>query len=152
VRLPRLLLSAAGAHPAADGTGQAGEGLSSIAGLRVLVVEDEPDTQNVLCTVLVAAGAQVRAASSSREALEALGPFAPDVIVSDLEMPGEDGLSLIRKVRARARHEGGSTPAAGLTAYASNEDRTRPTGVPGVKEAPEGDLVPPPGEHGGRRL
>jgi signal transduction histidine kinase len=96
-----------------------------LAGLRVLVVEDEADTRELLVTALEQCGAQVTAVPSAAAALEQLDSGPADVLVSDLGMPDEDGYSLIRKVRARAPGQGGSVPAAALTAYARAEDRSR---------------------------
>ena len=66
----------------------------------------------------------MRACFSAAEALELLRHWRPDVLVSDIEMPGEDGYSLIRKVRALVPDEGGRTPAVALTAYGRTQDRT----------------------------
>jgi signal transduction histidine kinase len=96
-----------------------------LAGLRILVVEDEADTRELLVTALEQCGAQVIAVPSAAAALEQLDSGPADVLVSDLGMPDEDGYSLIRKVRARAPGQGGSVPAAALTAYARAEDRSR---------------------------
>ena len=96
---------------------------TDLAGLRVLVVDDEPDTLEILCMVLKQSGAQVRAVSSSADALEAFLEWKPDLLVSDLGMPGEDGLALIGKIRALAPEQGGGIPAAALTAYVREEDR-----------------------------
>ncbi|MEI2582040.1 hybrid sensor histidine kinase/response regulator [Scytonema sp. PRP1] len=100
------------------------DGLPNLGGLRVLVVDDEPDARQLLSTVLLQHKAQVIAVSSAREALVALQKFQPDVLVSDIGMPQEDGYSLIRKVRALPG-ESGRTPAVALTAYARAEDRTQ---------------------------
>jgi PAS domain S-box-containing protein len=97
----------------------------SLEGLRVLVVDDEGDTREFLTIVLEDAGAQVLAATSVPEALAALPVFEPDVLISDIAMPFEDGYSLIRKVRAMETNNGKSLPAAALTAYARDEDRTQ---------------------------
>jgi CheY-like chemotaxis protein len=70
-------------------------------------------------------GAEVRCCSSAAEALEAMNDFRPDVLVSDIEMPGEDGYQLIAKIRARDKERGAQTPAVALTAYARAEDRVR---------------------------
>ena len=98
--------------------------MARLDNMRVLVVDDEPDARDMLGTILVAAGAEVEIASSTYEALEALASFAPDVLVSDVGMPGDDGYALIRQVR-----EGVSrfsrVPALALTAYASPEDARR---------------------------
>jgi CheY-like chemotaxis protein len=96
-----------------------------LRGVSVLVVEDEEDTRELLITALEQCGAEVIAVSSAAEALERLDERPPDVLVSDLAMPGEDGYALIRKVRARPAERGGRVPAAALTAYARAEDRVR---------------------------
>jgi CheY-like chemotaxis protein len=100
-------------------------GGTDLTGLRVLVVDDEPDTLEILCTVLSRYGATARAAASSADALKAVVEWKPNVLVSDLGMPGEDGFALIFKVRALAPEQGGDTPAAALTAYVRDEDRVR---------------------------
>ncbi len=91
----------------------------------VLVVDDDDDTRVLLDTVLGRYGAEVTAASSAGEALEAMRESSFDVLISDIEMPDEDGYTLIRKVRARPASRGGQIPAAALTAYARSEDRMR---------------------------
>ncbi|HYE65170.1 MAG TPA: PAS domain S-box protein [Pyrinomonadaceae bacterium] len=96
-----------------------------ISGLRVLVVDDEPDTLDMLSLVLRQCGADVTAVASAGEALNALERLKPDVIISDVGMPDEDGYALIRKVRALLPEQGGQIPAAALTAYARTEDRAR---------------------------
>ncbi|PYQ49848.1 MAG: hybrid sensor histidine kinase/response regulator [Acidobacteria bacterium] len=89
----------------------------------VLVVDDQEDARELMSAVLGRCGARVVAVDSTAAALEALDRVRPDVILSDLEMPGEDGYSLIRKVRERPPEKGGTVPAAALTAYARTEDR-----------------------------
>jgi len=89
----------------------------------VLVVDDQEDARELMTAVLGRCGARVVAVGSADAALEALDREHPDVILSDLEMPGEDGYSLIRKVRERPPDQGGTVPAAALTAYARTEDR-----------------------------
>jgi signal transduction histidine kinase/ActR/RegA family two-component response regulator len=96
-----------------------------LVGLRILVVDDEPDARELLVFLLERCDAVVTEAASAAEALELVRTTLPDVIVSDIGMPGEDGISLIRKIRALAPAEGGRTPAVALTAYARVEDRTR---------------------------
>ena len=91
--------------------------------LTVLVVDDHEDARELMCAVLSRCGAKVVAVDSTAAALAALDRCRPDVILSDLEMPGEDGYSLIRKVRERPAEQGGDVPAAALTAYARTEDR-----------------------------
>jgi len=97
----------------------------NLAGLKVLVVDDEADTCELLRSLLSRCGAEVTAANSASEAfrLFKLGP--PDVMVSDIGMPMEDGYELIRKVRALPEVSGGQVPAVALTAYARPEDRMR---------------------------
>jgi signal transduction histidine kinase/ActR/RegA family two-component response regulator len=90
-------------------------------GLCVLVVEDEPDTRELLCHVLEQSGADVTAVGSAREGMDVMDALRPDVIVSDIGMPGEDGYGLIRHVRKLQR--GAAVPAIALTAFASADDR-----------------------------
>jgi PAS domain S-box-containing protein len=94
-------------------------------GLRLLVVDDEEDTRTLLRMVLEKCGALVTTASSAREALAALKKTRPDVLISDLGMPDEDGYALIKMVRALGKEDGGQTPSAALTAYARVEDRMK---------------------------
>ncbi len=96
-----------------------------LGGIRVLVAEDDEDARGLIGKVLEIQGATVTAVSSAREALDLLlkNPF--DVLLSDIEMPGTDGYQLIRELRLRPPREGGSVPAAALTAYARTEDRMR---------------------------
>ncbi len=93
--------------------------------LCVLIVDDEEDARDLIKTVLVQCGAEVRAAGSSDEAMVAIGRERPDVLVCDIGMPGEDGYALISRVRALPTEHGGSTPAVALTAYAREDDRIR---------------------------
>jgi PAS domain S-box-containing protein len=96
-----------------------------LTGLRVLVVDDESDTLEILCMILNQYGAKVYAAASSTDALAAFLEWRPNVLVSDLGMPGEDGFALIGKVRALTPEQGGNIPAAALTAYVRDEERLR---------------------------
>jgi PAS domain S-box-containing protein len=97
----------------------------SLLGVRVLVVDDEMDTRDFISTVLEECQAEVKAVKSVSEALQVIIDWKPDVLVSDIAMPEEDGYSLIRKVRSQPQEQGGKIPAAALTAYARAEDRTR---------------------------
>jgi CheY-like chemotaxis protein len=90
-----------------------------------LIVDDEPDARLLLKTVMEQSGAKVRAAASASEALIALKEFKPDILVSDIGMPQEDGYALLRSVRALDPSEGGRIPAVALTAYAQEDDRMR---------------------------
>ena len=97
----------------------------SLPGLRVLVVDDEADTLDMLRAVLEHCQIEVITAGSASEALEALVQSRPDVLISDLGMPGEDGFALIAKVRKLSAESGGQIPAAALTAYVRSEDRVK---------------------------
>lgn len=103
----------------------AGDDLSMLKGLRVLVVDDEPDARQLMSHLITRTGAEVKTCGSAREALELLQEWRPDVLMSDIAMPDEDGYSLINKVRALPLERGGHTPAAAFTAYAREEDRER---------------------------
>jgi CheY-like chemotaxis protein len=94
----------------------------SLLGVRVLVVDDEPDTRELITFVLEHSGAQAISAASAGEALLAFEQWRPDVLVSDIGMPQEDGYTLIRKLRARESKQGNLIPAVALTAYAREED------------------------------
>jgi CheY-like chemotaxis protein len=96
-----------------------------LARMRLLVVDDDPDTLEMVSILARGAGAEVKAASSAREALQLVREWAPDALLSDISMPGEDGYDLIRRVRALPPAEGGSVVAAALTAMATGADRAR---------------------------
>jgi CheY-like chemotaxis protein len=110
-------------HPAARDTLPAFECVERLDGIRVLVVDDEPDTRELLRAGLGRCGAEVTAVSSAAEATEAMGVAVPDLLISDIGMPGEDGYDLIRRVRELPTDAGGRVPAIALTAYARVEDR-----------------------------
>jgi CheY-like chemotaxis protein len=95
-----------------------------LSGVRVLLVDDEPDTLQVLCFALELAGAQVSCVADPTLALGVVKAGEADVLLSDLYMPVEDGLDLIRKVRALPPDQGGEIPAAVLTAHPSEENTT----------------------------
>jgi CheY-like chemotaxis protein/anti-sigma regulatory factor (Ser/Thr protein kinase) len=97
----------------------------TLAQRRILVVDDEEDNREVLKVLLEEYGAHVVTASSAAEALQVLRETRPELLVSDIGMPGEDGYGLITRVRALTAAEGGGVPAVALTAYARVEDRTR---------------------------
>jgi PAS domain S-box-containing protein len=97
----------------------------ALTGLKVLVVDDDPDAREVVSTALAQCGASTVAAGSTREALQILQEFLPDVLVSDISMPGEDGYALIRRVRALGPHGVGNVPAVALTGFTQTEDRNR---------------------------
>jgi signal transduction histidine kinase/ActR/RegA family two-component response regulator len=97
-------------------------------GVRVLLIDDDPNTLEMLSEALRTGGAQVSAADSARRALETIAEARPDVIVSDIAMPGEDGLWLISRIR-QLPGKSGRTPAVALTALARKEDRARAIGA-----------------------
>ena len=98
---------------------------ASLKGARIVVVDDDPTAVELIRDVLVQAGAEVIECRSADEALQAVVRSRPNAIVSDIEMPGQDGYSLIRKVRALGPELGGKTPAVALTAFGRSEDRIR---------------------------
>ena len=97
----------------------------TLDGLRVLLVDDEPEARRIIGIVIGRTGAEVRSCISAREAFTNLVEWRPDVILSDIAMPDEDGYSFMRKVRLLPPNKGGETPAAALTAYAREEDRAQ---------------------------
>jgi signal transduction histidine kinase/ActR/RegA family two-component response regulator len=101
------------------------DGLPSLEGYRLLIVEDEPDARDLIAVILRHCKAEVTGVSSAKEAMKALEEWKPDVLVSDIEMPGEDGYGLIRKVRLSDGERGARIPAVALTAHARTEDRMR---------------------------
>ncbi len=111
----------------AEERGPAGEGgaraAAVLGGVRVLVVDDDPDACDLLETVLQREGAAVHTVRSARAALAALASWSPDVLLSDIGMPEEDGYALIRELRARERSAHRHVPALALTAFASPADR-----------------------------
>jgi signal transduction histidine kinase len=104
-----------------DGRATLDEASNRLNGVRILVVDDEPDFSRLVRRVLTEQGAEVVNAASSAEALKALETFEPHILLSDIAMPGQDGYELIR--RARVRLPG--LPAIAMTAYARPEDRRR---------------------------
>ena len=109
----------------AVGEGAAFDPPASLTGISVLVVDDEADARTLLREILEQCGARVTTASSTVEALAALEQARPDVLVSDIGMPNEDGYDLIRRIRALEKERGGRLPAVALTAYVGEDDRRR---------------------------
>jgi signal transduction histidine kinase len=127
VRIPASGATAEDAEVAgepSEAEGPSGEFLS-LDGVRVLIVDDEADTRAMLETVLEHCDAEVRTCASARDALAVLASWTPDVIVSDIGMPGQDGISLIQAIRDMGGEGAGLVPAIALTAYASARDRER---------------------------
>ena len=126
VQFPRSPVTAAAANGRIYSQADRGVGLEDapdLTGIRVLIVEDDDDARALVERVLKGQGALVRAVSSASEALAVLEKERIDVLLSDIEMPGTDGYELIRQLRLRPSQQGGSVPAAALTAYARTEDR-----------------------------
>lgn len=126
VRLPLSIAASMGTTPRAHPTAPTMEALPPglrLDGLRVLLVDDDQDALDLESSILVGAGAAVQTCLSAPEALAVLQEWRPDVLVSDIEMPGEDGYALIRKVRVLDSEQGGDTPAVALTAYGRTRDR-----------------------------
>ena len=126
--------------------GSAGTARAAILnGLRVLVIDDEEDARELLTIALTQSGAEVRTAATVSTALDILDQWKPDVLVSDIGMPGQDGYDLIRTVRALESERGGTIPALALTGYASAEDAARARlagyGTHMAKPVSPGDLV-----------
>jgi CheY-like chemotaxis protein len=92
-----------------------------LAGLNILVVEDDDDSRHYFTIVLEADGATVLPVPSAAAALKVLPELQPDILISDIGMPGEDGYSLIRKIRALKPDDGGRVLAIALTAYGDRE-------------------------------
>ncbi len=110
-------------HPAARELLPANDCTDRLDGLTILVVDDEPDTRDLLKQGLEFCGATVRVAGSAAEAVDALVASVPDILISDIGMPGIDGYDLIRQVRGLPADSGGKVAAVALTAYTRIEDR-----------------------------
>lgn len=108
-------------HPKTESANPVAPSDISLAGARVLVVDDEYDARELVKRLLALAGAEVETAGSAAEAVAAMGTWNPDVLVCDIGMPEEDGYSLIKRVRLLRP----DLPAVALTAYARSEDRTK---------------------------
>ena len=113
------------AHPKAGSEPPHRGEIIRLDGVRVVVADDDPEALELASTILGGAGGEVRTCSSAAEALEAFRQSVPDVLISDIEMPGEDGYSLIRHVRALPAEQGGRVPAVALTAYGRTQDRVQ---------------------------
>jgi PAS domain S-box-containing protein len=125
-----VLPSSVGAHvadrsPTDGGSHDAAQPRDLLAGLRILVVEDEEDTRELLDRLLRGYGADILLARSAEEALSQLSDGPVDLVVSDIGLPDIDGYDLMQRIRQFPANDGGTTPAIALTAYARTEDRTR---------------------------
>ena len=124
---------AGAAPPEAPDAPDAGEPPAVASGTRVLLIEDDPDAREVAVAGLQRAGFELRSAGSAREGLAILERWKPDVVVSDIGMPGMDGYEFVRELRSRPIELGGALPALALTAFARLEDvaRARANGYDG---------------------
>lgn len=104
-------------------------GVVRLDGVHVLLVEDDDDSRKLLGTMLKRYGARVTSTKSAKEALSVFDNELPDVMISDIGMPDEDGYELIRKLRSAPPDRGGLTPAIALTGYASKKDKERALGA-----------------------
>jgi PAS domain S-box-containing protein len=129
VRLPRESLADAGTGDdsaraaTANSALAATDGHASLEGLQILLVDDEPDTLTMFRETLSSAGAHVRAVPSAADALREMDGWCPDLLVTDLGLPGMDGYELLRTVRSTSPHR--QVPAVAVSAYAAVEDRSR---------------------------
>jgi PAS domain S-box-containing protein len=124
VSLPRVIATPSTHAPDLTSPKASSKG-ASLPGVRVLLVEDDADARDLMTRVLHENGASVTAVGSAAEAMEIFPALRPDVIVSDIGMPDEDGYSLIARIRAMPAERGGRVPAVALTALARPEDRRR---------------------------
>jgi CheY-like chemotaxis protein len=131
IRLPLMVTHAKGSY---QGKAHPGGGYEEalhfqasriLEGVKVIIVDDEPESLLLLSTVLIQSGAYVKTAASAEEGLTQIKGWRPDVIVSDIGMPGEDGYSFMKRVKTWAREAGVWIPAVALTAYARAEDRMK---------------------------
>ncbi len=121
---PELRRSPPELPPAGDEE-PAGRSAHPLTGVQALLVEDEPDSRELLATLLSGCGAEVTVASSAAEALILLGRGRPNLLISDIAMPGETGYDLIERIRVLPPEAGGAIPAIAVTAYSSPEDARR---------------------------
>ncbi|HEU4478907.1 MAG TPA: response regulator, partial [Pyrinomonadaceae bacterium] len=123
VLLPRLGSSSKLSDQHQDNGARSDLASEKLKGLHVLLVDDDQDTLQLLTAALSQGEAKVTAVSSAEAALAAVKSAAPDVLISDIAMPGEDGYQLLAKVRALNLNDGRLLPAVAITAYAREEDR-----------------------------
>jgi PAS domain S-box-containing protein len=109
-------------QPSHADNGLDGEETPSLKDLRILYVEDDVDSREALANALLLYGAEVRSAATVNEALAVLGVWKPDIVLSDLGLPDEDGFDLIRKIRKQGSTQGGAVPAIALTGYAGRNE------------------------------
>jgi signal transduction histidine kinase/CHASE1-domain containing sensor protein/ActR/RegA family two-component response regulator len=125
IRLPVVDAAAGAADFGADDQFKMAKSPQLLSGLNVLLVDDDSDTLTLMATALTKRQANVTAVSSAGEAIQAITRKRPDVLVSDIAMPDEDGYGLIEKIRLLENGETQNIPAVAITAYAKEEDRER---------------------------
>jgi CheY-like chemotaxis protein len=125
IPLSEVQASDEGAESFTGGIEPAISNASQLSGIRALIVEDEVDAREMLRMLLVQFGAEIKASASAQEALRILEEWKPDVLVSDVGMPDEDGYSLISQIRALEPSRGGLIPAIALTGYSRPEDGSK---------------------------
>jgi CheY-like chemotaxis protein/signal transduction histidine kinase len=124
VELPNADAAASQSPRKRDSTPTKFRDVPALANIDVLVVDDDADTRELLLEVLEGCGAHARGVASAEEALAAVARERPDVLLSDIGMPGDDGYALIRRLRTLAPQDGGTIPAGAITAYSRAEDRS----------------------------
>jgi signal transduction histidine kinase/DNA-binding response OmpR family regulator len=108
-----------------DRDGRTADYANALNGMRILVVDDEADSRDLLSAILTRCGGEVKCSESAAEALQAFKDWEPDVLVSDIGMPVQDGYSLIKSLRKLRSKRAKKIPAVALTAYATSEDRAK---------------------------
>jgi CheY-like chemotaxis protein len=129
LRKPALLPKRGAASERNEVNGYSSEQSRTLDGIKILVVDDEPDAREMVSAILTRCGSNVRCSESAAAAVDTVVEWVPDLLISDIGMPVEDGYSLIRKVRQLALKNVRDIPAIALTAYASDEDRTLALGA-----------------------
>lgn len=129
VRLPVATAAVVAPPPRMPGVGTLVDEPDALAGVRVLLVDDEEDAREAVAMALAQHGAAVRTAASADEALQRFDEEVPDIMVGDIAMPGEDGYSLVHRLRARSVAEGGRVTAIALTAYGRLTERAQILGA-----------------------
>ena len=112
----------------------------SLGDVRILLVEDEPESAEFVKRLLEDYGADVTVVASAPAALECLKITIPDILIGDIGLPEMDGYELIERIRRRSVAEGGTIPAVALTAFARSEDRTR-----ALRAGYQAHIAKPPG-------
>jgi CheY-like chemotaxis protein len=125
VSLPISTLRSSASHEVAARVTPVGAQTEQLAGLKILIVDDDADGRDLIVAVLERSGAQVTATQSADEAFREIQREMPDILLSDIGMPGSDGYDLIRSVRKLAPHPSAHVPAAALTGFARTEDHRK---------------------------